>query len=43
MLSKAKPGAVFLLNSPTPPERVWDDLPRRMQQQMIDKGLSFYV
>jgi pyruvate-ferredoxin/flavodoxin oxidoreductase len=42
MLSKAKPGAVFLLNSPTPPERVWDDLPRRMQQQMIDKGLTFY-
>ncbi|MEA3278721.1 MAG: pyruvate:ferredoxin (flavodoxin) oxidoreductase [Pseudomonadota bacterium] len=43
MLDKAKEGAVFLLNSPTPPERVWDDLPKRMQQQIIDKGLSFYV
>jgi pyruvate-ferredoxin/flavodoxin oxidoreductase len=42
MLAKAKPGGVFLLNSPTPPERVWGDLPRRMQQQMIDKGLAFY-
>ena len=43
MLAKAGPGGVFLLNSPTPPERVWNDLPRRMQQQMIDQGLSFYV
>jgi pyruvate-ferredoxin/flavodoxin oxidoreductase len=43
MLDLAADGGVFLLNSPTPPERVWDDLPRRMQQQIIDKGLSFYV
>jgi len=43
MLSKAKEGAVFLLNSPTPPDQVWNDLPRAMQQQIIDKGLSFYV
>jgi pyruvate-ferredoxin/flavodoxin oxidoreductase len=42
MLAKAKPGGVFLLNSPTPPDRVWNELPRRMQQQMIDKGLAFY-
>jgi pyruvate-ferredoxin/flavodoxin oxidoreductase len=43
MLDKAKEGAVFLLNSPTPPEKVWQDLPKRMQQQIIDKGLSLYV
>ncbi|MBN2886060.1 MAG: pyruvate:ferredoxin (flavodoxin) oxidoreductase [Chromatiaceae bacterium] len=43
MLDKARQGAVFLLNSPTPPERVWDDLPRSMQQTIIDKELSFYV
>ncbi len=43
MLDKAKDGGVFLLNSPAPPDRVWDDLPRRMQQQIIDKGLSFYT
>ncbi len=42
MLDKAKPGGTFLLNSPTPPDRVWDDLPRRMQQQIIDKGLKLY-
>jgi pyruvate-ferredoxin/flavodoxin oxidoreductase len=43
MLDKAAEGAVFLLNSPTAPDKVWDDLPKRMQQQIIDKGLSFYV
>jgi pyruvate-ferredoxin/flavodoxin oxidoreductase len=43
MLDKAKAGGVFLLNSPTPPDKVWDDLPKRMQQQIIDKGLSLYV
>jgi len=43
MLDKAVPGGMFLLNSPTPTQRVWDDLPRRMQQQMIDKKLGFYV
>jgi pyruvate-ferredoxin/flavodoxin oxidoreductase len=43
LLDKAKAGGVFLLNTATPPERAWDDLPRRMQQQILDKGLSFYV
>jgi len=43
MLDKAKEGGVFLLNSPTPPDKVWDDLPRRMQQQIIDKRLTFYT
>ena len=42
MLDKAAEGAVFLLNSPEPPERVWDSLPRRMQQQMLDKRIRFY-
>jgi pyruvate-ferredoxin/flavodoxin oxidoreductase len=43
MLDKAAPGAVFLLNTPTPPERVWDELPRRMQRRIIDQGLSLHV
>jgi len=43
MLDKARYGAVFLLNAPTPPDKVWDDLPGRMQQQIIEKGISFYV
>ncbi|EIC20699.1 pyruvate:ferredoxin (flavodoxin) oxidoreductase [Thiorhodovibrio frisius] len=43
MLEKAAPGATFLLNSQTPADKVWDDLPKNMQQQMIDKKISFYV
>ncbi|MBK1702042.1 pyruvate:ferredoxin (flavodoxin) oxidoreductase [Thiococcus pfennigii] len=43
MLAKAKRGGIFLLNSATPVGEVWNDLPRSMQQQIIDKGLSFYV
>ncbi len=43
MLNKAAEGAVFLLNSPIAPDKVWDTLPRSMQQQIIDKGISFYT
>lgn len=43
MLDKAAPGAVFLLNSAADPDAVWGTLPRKMQQQIIDKGLRFYV
>ena len=42
MLDKAAPGAVFLLNSPEPPERVWETLPRHMQQQILEKQIEFY-
>jgi pyruvate-ferredoxin/flavodoxin oxidoreductase len=43
MLRKAKDGGVFLLNSVYGPEAVWDKLPRKVQQQIIDKNLGFYV
>lgn len=43
MLDKAAPGGVFLLNSSVAPDRVWDTLPRGMQQQVLDKQLSFYT
>ncbi|MFQ5581310.1 MAG: pyruvate:ferredoxin (flavodoxin) oxidoreductase [Mariprofundaceae bacterium] len=43
MLDHAAKGAVFLLNSPHAPDAVWDDLPQKMQQQIIDKQLEFYV
>jgi pyruvate-ferredoxin/flavodoxin oxidoreductase len=42
VLDAAEPGATFLLNSPFPPEEVWDRLPRPVQQQIIDKRLRFY-
>jgi len=36
-------GGVFLLNSPAPPDRVWDTLPRPYQEHIINKKLKFYV
>ncbi len=43
MLEKAASGATFLLNTPHPPERAWDLLPREVQKQIIDKGLRLFV
>ena len=43
MLDAAASGAVFLLNSPVAPDKVWDTLTRKMQQQIIAKKIEFYV
>jgi pyruvate-ferredoxin/flavodoxin oxidoreductase len=43
ILAYAKPGATFLLNSPFGPEEVWDELPRVVQQAIIEKNIQFYV
>jgi pyruvate-ferredoxin/flavodoxin oxidoreductase len=43
ILSSAEEGATLLLNSPYPAEETWDHLPRKVQQQIIDKNLDFYV
>lgn len=43
ILKIAADGATFLLNSPYPADRVWDQLPREVQQQIISKRLRFYV
>ncbi|PID84899.1 MAG: pyruvate:ferredoxin (flavodoxin) oxidoreductase [Chloroflexi bacterium] len=43
VLSKAKQGATFLLNSPYNADEVWDHLPNAMQKQIIEKKLDFYV
>ena len=43
MLDKAAPGGTFLLNSPTAPAALWDSLPRKVQQQIIDKQLRVHV
>ena len=42
-LKFAVPGATFLMNSPFPADKVWDKLPARMQQQILDKGIKLYV
>jgi len=41
MLVNAAENAVFLLNTPEPVEQVWESLPAKMQQQMIDKKNPF--
>ena len=43
MLENAAQGATFLLNAPFGTNEVWDNIPREVQQQIIDKGLKFYV
>ena len=43
VLGRAAQGAALLLNSTHPPERVWDSLPRTVQQQIIDKHIRLYV
>ncbi|MDH3217227.1 MAG: pyruvate:ferredoxin (flavodoxin) oxidoreductase, partial [Candidatus Krumholzibacteria bacterium] len=36
-------GATFLLNSPFAADKVWDKLPGRVQQQIVDKKLRVFV
>ena len=43
VLESAAEGAVFLLNSPYSADEVWDQLPRSVQQTIIDKKLKLYV
>ncbi|MCS6770790.1 MAG: pyruvate:ferredoxin (flavodoxin) oxidoreductase [Kiritimatiellae bacterium] len=43
VLKQAAPGCVFLLNSPFGPEEVWDRLPGRVQRQILEKKMKFYV
>jgi pyruvate-ferredoxin/flavodoxin oxidoreductase len=43
LLDSAAPKSVFLLNSPLPPEQVWDSLPAAMQRQIVDKQIIFYA
>ena len=43
MLDNAADNGVFLLNTTASAEKAWDTLPRKMQQQIIDKKLRFYV
>jgi len=43
VLETAREGGAFLLNSPYGPDKVWDELPREMQEQILEKRLRFYV
>ena len=43
ILKDAEPGSVFLLNAPYPKEEVWSKLPRRIQEEIVEKKLRFYT
>ena len=43
VLKDAAQGAVFLLNSPYETDKVWDHLPEKVQKQIIEKELKFFV
>jgi pyruvate-ferredoxin/flavodoxin oxidoreductase len=43
ILEVARDGATFLLNSPYGPAQVWDQLPGKVQRQLQDKHIQFWV
>jgi len=43
LLDHASAGAVFLVNTTVAPDKVWNLLTRKMQQQILDKNIEFYV
>jgi pyruvate-ferredoxin/flavodoxin oxidoreductase len=43
IVKSAVEGGTLLLNSPYPTAETWDKLPRKVQQQIIDKKLELYV
>ena len=43
ILKKMKKGGTFLLNSPYDDKTIWNELPKLMQEEIIEKELKFYV
>jgi pyruvate-ferredoxin/flavodoxin oxidoreductase len=43
MLKDIVEGGTFLLNTPHAPDEVWNHLPRKVQEQLVQKKLHFYV
>jgi pyruvate-ferredoxin/flavodoxin oxidoreductase len=43
VLGYVEPGGVFLLNAPYGPDAIWDELPREIQEQIVEKRLRFFV
>ena len=43
VLEHAMPGATLLLNSPLPPDQVWDALPREMQEEVLEKKIEIHT
>ena len=43
ILKNIKKGGTFLLNSPFSNEEIWDELPKKMQEEIVENELEFYV
>ncbi|MCD6543599.1 MAG: pyruvate:ferredoxin (flavodoxin) oxidoreductase [Flavobacteriaceae bacterium] len=43
MLKKVRKGGTFLLNSPFSKDEIWEKLPLKAQEQIIEKEVNFYV
>ena len=43
MLKFARPGGIFLLNSIYGPDEIWENLPTKVQETLIEKKLKFYA
>ena len=43
VLDRAKDGATVLLNTPTPPDRIWDQLPKDAQELLISRRCKLFV
>ncbi|MFD0976731.1 pyruvate:ferredoxin (flavodoxin) oxidoreductase [Salinimicrobium gaetbulicola] len=43
ILKKIKKGGTFLLNAPFSNDEVWDMLPQKMQEEIVENELEFYV
>ena len=43
ILNKIKQGGTFLLNSPYDAKSVWNELPKIMQEEILEKEVKFYV
>ena len=43
MLKFARPNGIFLLNSIYDSDEIWDNLPKKVQEALIEKNLKFYI
>ena len=43
MVKYVKPGGTFLLNSMFGPDEIWNNLPKTVQETLLDKEADFYV
>jgi pyruvate-ferredoxin/flavodoxin oxidoreductase len=43
ILKNIKKGGTFLLNAPYSKSDIWNKLPKRMQEEIVDNALQFYV